>query len=409
MGNFSRDTFVRLKNYVGVRLQQGVPLVDADWNEMEDIRKYELQAFLKWYIGDGVPEDNDGFQINLIGATTDDFEITGGDGTAAGAGRCLVDGWDAVNLSNLNYTDQVLFGDTDLANSWGVPELPALTVPGGLRTDTIYLDLWDREVSATEDTDIINPIIGVETSVRLKREWVVRVAENSGVVPVAADGHTHYPLATLNRNGAVMTIIDLRATGSRLSTLGTEIQDARGTRINLGNRLNESLTAGGELRHNTVGPDQIQPTSILNSNISATAAIEESKILFNSAGHDHSGGSQGHLIDTSSLEDEAVTIEKLKLDIVNQGSEVDIAPDTSRFVLVEEDLDATETKKKFYMPTVMISDVTGSGLAQITRDIVYRRNSTEETVDVYLRITNLVGGSELVDVTWTVLVWGEEE
>ena len=54
MGNFSRDTFNSLKHYVSVRLQQGVPIVDADWNEMDDIRRYELRAFLKWFVGDGV-------------------------------------------------------------------------------------------------------------------------------------------------------------------------------------------------------------------------------------------------------------------------------------------------------------------------------------------------------------------
>ncbi|NTU85869.1 MAG: hypothetical protein HGA45_42155 [Chloroflexales bacterium] len=63
MGNFSRNTFDRLKHYVGVRLQQGVPLIDADWNELEDIRKFELQAFLAWFVGDGVPANNDGFRI----------------------------------------------------------------------------------------------------------------------------------------------------------------------------------------------------------------------------------------------------------------------------------------------------------------------------------------------------------
>src|SRR5436190_22263033 len=63
MGNFSRDTLDRLKHYVGVRLQQGVPIVDADWNELEDIRRYEVQAFLKWFVGDGVPAGNDGFRI----------------------------------------------------------------------------------------------------------------------------------------------------------------------------------------------------------------------------------------------------------------------------------------------------------------------------------------------------------
>jgi len=33
MGNFSRNTFDPLKDYVAVRLQQGVPVLDADWNE----------------------------------------------------------------------------------------------------------------------------------------------------------------------------------------------------------------------------------------------------------------------------------------------------------------------------------------------------------------------------------------
>ncbi len=62
-GNFSRNTFDKLKHYVGVRLQQGVPIVDADWNELEDIRKYELETFIKWFVGNGVPLGNDGFKI----------------------------------------------------------------------------------------------------------------------------------------------------------------------------------------------------------------------------------------------------------------------------------------------------------------------------------------------------------
>ncbi len=63
MGNFSRDTFDRIKHYVSVRLQQGVPIVDADWNELQDVRKHELETFLKWFVGNGVPLGNDGFAI----------------------------------------------------------------------------------------------------------------------------------------------------------------------------------------------------------------------------------------------------------------------------------------------------------------------------------------------------------
>ena len=42
MGNFSRDTFDPAKAYVGVRLQQGVPVLDADWNELNDVIRQEL-------------------------------------------------------------------------------------------------------------------------------------------------------------------------------------------------------------------------------------------------------------------------------------------------------------------------------------------------------------------------------
>lgn len=196
MGNFSRNTFNKLKHYVGVRLQQGVPIVDADWNELEDIRKYELQAFLKWYVGNGIPEGNNGFHIfhGFMPASSfssiqpqmirNNFTIRGGDGTPEGAGRCLVEGWDVMIEENLHYIQQRLFTEDDLHETWNVDPLPTLNTPTADRTDTVYLDVWEREVNAAEDSDqLVNPAIGIETCVRLKREWVVRVAEDADASP----------------------------------------------------------------------------------------------------------------------------------------------------------------------------------------------------------------------------------
>ncbi len=216
MGNFSRDTFDRLKHYVGVRLQQGVPIVDADWNELEDIRKYELQAFLKWFIGNGVPSGNHGFEIQAV-ADPNDLSIRGGDGTAEGTGRILVEGMDVLNESDLRYTAQALYNDAALAAEWGVDPIPPLTTPAGNRTDTVYLDVWEREVDSTEDADLVNPAIGVETCVRTKREWALRVVEGSSAVPIPTAGHNFYGLARLARVGgaaviAAGNITDLRQT-----------------------------------------------------------------------------------------------------------------------------------------------------------------------------------------------------
>lgn len=225
MGDYSRTPDQRItdalaRHYVAVRMQQGVPILDADWNELEGIRKHEVQAFLKWFVGDGVPEGNDGFRIEAIAATDNDFRIRGGDGSIDGAGRCLVDGQEARNESDLRYSEQTLFDDAAQAAAWGVPPVAPIATPVADGPMLAFLDVWEREVNAVEDeAHLVNPSIGIETCVRLRREWVVRVRDGS-VVPAPGDadhvvGHRYYPLATIQRragDGAVNPedITDLR-------------------------------------------------------------------------------------------------------------------------------------------------------------------------------------------------------
>ena len=54
MGNFSRNTFDPLKDYVAVRLQQGVPVLDADWNELNDVTRQELYDAFSLTFTDGI-------------------------------------------------------------------------------------------------------------------------------------------------------------------------------------------------------------------------------------------------------------------------------------------------------------------------------------------------------------------
>ena len=64
-GNFSNGgvaTFDEHKRYLGVRLQQGVPLLDRDWNELDDIRRFFERRLRAYYVGEGVP-DLDGFEV----------------------------------------------------------------------------------------------------------------------------------------------------------------------------------------------------------------------------------------------------------------------------------------------------------------------------------------------------------
>src|SRR5438477_7129458 len=91
-GKFSNggaDTFRESKQFIGVRLQRGVPLLDRDWNEAEDIRRYHERVLRKNYFGSGVPDDNS-FRIQPApAAAANDFLIS--------PGRCLVDGYDVWN------------------------------------------------------------------------------------------------------------------------------------------------------------------------------------------------------------------------------------------------------------------------------------------------------------------------
>ena len=144
MGNFSQDPTARsldasAKQYVGVRIQQAVPLVDADWNLLDDIRRAELEAFGRLFIGSGVPAGSDGFHITAV-AAPNDFAI--------GGGLCLVEGKSARNDASPGntYTTQPNFGNPRLDTP-----LPPLTTPPGNKTFLAVLDVWEREVNSNED------------------------------------------------------------------------------------------------------------------------------------------------------------------------------------------------------------------------------------------------------------------
>jgi hypothetical protein len=220
MAVISDNAFNPLRQYIGVRLQQGVPIVDADWNELEDIRKFELRAFLKWFVGNGTPQGNDGFRVEGT-ALSNDFTIRSGVPAPPGGlgnlevglqhlGRCIVDGLDVVIQEDMNFSTQPLHtsqpGSTALAARLGVPQIQPLTPPVANGTVTAYLDVWERLVTTMEDPSLVHPGLGTESCARLKREWAVRV-RNSTSAPVRGDadfitGHSYYALANIaRRNG----------------------------------------------------------------------------------------------------------------------------------------------------------------------------------------------------------------
>jgi uncharacterized protein DUF6519 len=219
MGNFSRPPQDRLqdsvaKHYVGVRLQQGVPLLDADWNELEDLRRYELETLGTWFIGDGVPVGSDGFHVFPVNAAND-FGIR--------QGTCIVRGKVTVNDAEVRYTTQPHFGDPNLN-----PPVTALSTPGGAAELIVYLDVTELEVNSGQDPEMMEARIGMETTVRVKRDWVVRVAvvpNDLALLDNPPAGHLFYRLARLRRFGGNDKIT------------GPMIEDLRDTQLSIRRRI----------------------------------------------------------------------------------------------------------------------------------------------------------------------------
>ena len=193
MGNFSRNTFSPQKGYVSVRLQQGVPLVDADWNELSDVTRDETYRSVALTSADGVESK----AFEFLAGTPNNPTVMGGTGIVNGR---------TFQSGPIAYDTQP-WRNPATAAADGVPVIPALTTPTANRTDIGYLDVWEREVGQAEDPNIVNPAIGVETSVRLRRDVALRVAEGTTTLPTEPAGHAHIPLALFNRPAGSNTVL----------------------------------------------------------------------------------------------------------------------------------------------------------------------------------------------------------
>lgn len=153
-GDFTRSTFKPQKHYSSVRMQQGRVQIDADWNEQIEIQEHLDQTQARDVIGlCGVPKGSGGF---AIGVSEDGADLT------IAAGRIYVDGVLCENEQMVRFTQQ--------------PDLPRtepIKAPG---TYLVYLDVWQRHVTALEDDAIREVALGgPDTSTRTQTVWQVKL------------------------------------------------------------------------------------------------------------------------------------------------------------------------------------------------------------------------------------------
>ena len=123
------------KGYVGLHIEQGVPILDRDLNLLQDLITAATRSIVTRYIGNGVATGSQGFAIGAV-AAANNFGILAG---VPPPGTCLVGGVEVNIAADLNYADQ--------------PGIPALTTPTAAqpdpREDTVYLDVSLETVDGT--------------------------------------------------------------------------------------------------------------------------------------------------------------------------------------------------------------------------------------------------------------------
>jgi hypothetical protein len=206
-GNFSnqgRDTHDPLKHYTGVRMQQGVPLLDRDWNESEDIRRYYERMLRLHYLGEGVPDETS-FRVQAPPSSVpNDFVIA--------PGRISVNGYDAQNDAPLLYSQQ--------------SGLPPLTTPAAAERLYVYLQPAIERIDGAADPALLNAQdLGMETTLRDQLAWTIRVSRHPDLPPAGC-----YLLAEIQRPAGQPAILpamitDRRRRGLQLARLLDDFRD----------------------------------------------------------------------------------------------------------------------------------------------------------------------------------------
>ncbi len=177
--DLSRIRFDARKDFLGVVMQQGRVQLDADWNEWVAQLARRLQAG-SW----------DTFNGSVVPRTTPDGFLIEADGGALsiGPGRIYVDGLLAENHGAApDAWDPHLAGLTgttalDYAAQPYYPDAPALPDGG---PHLVYLDVWQRDITALQEPGLVEQAVGVDTTGRRQTVWQVRLLADVGDISCA--------------------------------------------------------------------------------------------------------------------------------------------------------------------------------------------------------------------------------
>jgi len=169
--DLSRIRHDPLLDWAGVQLKQGGVLLDADANEAAAVLDRRLRALASDVLG----------RATVSQTTPDAFRITIAPGDLdIGRGRLYVDGLLAENHGAGDAEFDPLLAEPRFADAVRYSAQPYLPEPPPLPTSgrhLVYLDVWQREVTALENPGLVESAVGVDASSRLQTVWQVRVLD----------------------------------------------------------------------------------------------------------------------------------------------------------------------------------------------------------------------------------------
>ncbi len=192
-GDFSRNTFDSKKHYAGVLMQQGRVQLDADWNEQQAIHQHRAETTTNDLIGpSGAPSQNPGFAI-----ITDASQLSAHEKQRLRERGVSIFPLEAGNFMigrGRYYVDGILCENDEFLPYVGQPDLPGVEPLSQLGLYLVYLDVWQRHITALDDPLIREVALGgADTTTRLKTVWQVRVMRILGSAKPVTLCNTSFP------------------------------------------------------------------------------------------------------------------------------------------------------------------------------------------------------------------------
>lgn len=151
----TRDQFDENKNVSQKVFQEGIFAVDADLNESQAVLKYQDRRMLSALVQNEDRRFGEGFEVV---------------GTGASLQVAIKAGFMAVHLEDNLAAMLRLESDYTLTG---------FTAFSGGRTDYIYIDIEEKEITANDDPDIVNPTVGETTCNDLRVVYSFNISEGS--------------------------------------------------------------------------------------------------------------------------------------------------------------------------------------------------------------------------------------